>query len=52
MCDRCNGGIDRDDIKYVLGYISAYCKTCQPIIEAAEKERNDISYRRTKNARV
>ena len=46
MCDRCNGKTELDDIRYVLGRISAYCKACQPIIEAAEKERNDISYRR------
>lgn len=46
MCDRCRGEIRLEDIRMVGKVIQIICPSCQAIIEAAEKERNDISYRK------
>lgn len=46
MCDRCRGEIRLEDIRMVDKVIQIICPSCQKIIEAAEKERNDISYRK------
>lgn len=44
MCDRCRGEIRLEDIRMVDKRIEIICPSCRQIIEAAEKERNDISY--------
>jgi phage FluMu protein Com len=46
MCDRCRGEIRLEDIRMVDKVIQIICPSCKEIIETAEKERNDISYRR------
>jgi hypothetical protein len=46
MCDRCRGEIRLEDIRMVDKVIQIICPKCEIIIEAAEKERNDISYRK------
>lgn len=46
MCDRCRGEIRLEDIRMVDKVIEIICPPCRAIIEAAEKERNDVSYRK------
>ena len=51
MCSRCKGEIRFDEIRLVNQEFIMICDGCKQIIADAEKERNDISYRR-KNASV